>query len=117
MLKNLFLSLLATLAVATLAAQSTDRRFTLKNSADGQSELTVYLPTAEAAAKVNGRAVVDCPGGGYSHLSMDNAGHNWAEFWAFKASPPVDTLLLPFPHTHRWTHAPTSPSFSIPSFP
>jgi len=81
MLKNLFLSLLATLAVATLAAQSTDRRFTLKNSADGQSELTVYLPTAEAAAKVNGRAVVDCPGGGYSHLSMDNEGHNWAEFY------------------------------------
>ena len=81
MLKKLSLSLIATLAVATLSAQSTDRKFTLKNSADGQSELTVYLPTAAAAAKANGRAIVDCPGGGYSHLAMDHEGHDWAEFY------------------------------------
>jgi len=82
MQKKTVFSLLATLfSVATLSAQSTDRKFTLKNSPDGQSELTVYLPTAEAAAKANGRAVVDCPGGGYSHLSMNNEGHDWAEFY------------------------------------
>ncbi|MBQ9362474.1 MAG: alpha/beta hydrolase fold domain-containing protein [Bacteroidaceae bacterium] len=81
MLKKLTLSLLAALAVATLSAQSTDRKFTLKNSTDDQSELTVYLPTTEAATKANGRAIVDCPGGGYSHLSMNNEGHDWAEFY------------------------------------
>ncbi|MBQ9640232.1 MAG: alpha/beta hydrolase fold domain-containing protein [Bacteroidaceae bacterium] len=63
------------------SAQSTDRKFILKNSADGQSEITVYLPTAEAAAQANGRAIVDCPGGGYSHLAMDHEGHDWAEFY------------------------------------
>ena len=40
--------------------------------------MTVYLPDAD---KATGRAVVDCPGGGYSHLSMDNEGHNWAAFY------------------------------------
>ena len=54
-------------------------------SAEGQlvklstgAEMTVYLPDAD---KATGRAVVDCPGGGYSHLSMDNEGHNWASFY------------------------------------
>jgi acetyl esterase/lipase len=42
------------------------------------AEMTVYLPEADKAI---GRAVVDCPGGGYSHLSMDNEGHNWAGFY------------------------------------
>jgi hypothetical protein len=42
------------------------------------AEMTVYLPDAD---KATGRAVVDCPGGGYSHLSMDNEGHNWAAFY------------------------------------
>lgn len=42
------------------------------------AEMTVYLPEAD---KATGRAVVDCPGGGYSHLSMDNEGHNWAGFY------------------------------------
>ncbi len=42
------------------------------------AEITVYLPDAQ---KATGRAVVDCPGGGYSHLSMENEGHNWASFY------------------------------------
>ena len=71
------------LCVASMcvSAQSTARKFTLPNSPDGKSEITVYLPLAETAAQANGRAVVDCPGGGYSHLSMDNEGHNWANFY------------------------------------
>lgn len=62
-------------------AQSTARKFMLVNSADGESQLTVYLPSAEASAKANGRAVVDCPGGGYTHLAMDHEGHEWAEYY------------------------------------
>ena len=59
-----------------LSAQSTARKFVLKNSADGRSELTCYLPQ-----NPSGRAVVDCPGGGYSHLAMDHEGHQWAEYF------------------------------------
>lgn len=80
MKKTLLIIASAFVALAALA-QSTARKFVLKNSADGESEITVYLPNAEAAAKSNGRAIVDCPGGGYSHLAMDHEGHNWAEFY------------------------------------
>lgn len=78
------LSLVMVFMAMTALAQSTTRKFVLKNSADGESELTVYLPSAEAAAKANGRAVVDCPGGGYSHLAMDHEGHQWAEYFNSK---------------------------------
>ena len=42
------------------------------------AELTVYLPDAK---KATGRAIVCCPGGGYSHLAMDHEGHQWATFF------------------------------------
>ena len=81
MKKSFFLSLICCAMSVQTFAQSTVRKFTLTNSADGQSEITVYLPSAESAALANGRAIVDCPGGGYTHLSMENEGHNWAEFY------------------------------------
>ncbi|MCM1312209.1 MAG: alpha/beta hydrolase [Bacteroides sp.] len=40
--------------------------------------IRVFLPAKENA---NGKAVVCCPGGGYTHLSMENEGYNWAEFY------------------------------------
>lgn len=57
-------------------AQNTTRSFVLKISEDGESTLTAYLPT-----KPSGRAVVCLPGGGYTHLAIDNEGHNWADFF------------------------------------
>lgn len=66
---------------SSMLVGNAQRHFTLSNSADGQSEITVYLPSAELAAQSGGRAVVGCPGGGYSHLSMANEGHDWAEFF------------------------------------
>jgi len=36
--------------------------------------VTVFLPEA---AKATGRAVVICPGGGYTHLAMNHEGLNW----------------------------------------
>lgn len=80
MKKTLFSLALASVSLWSMA-QSTSRNFVLKNSTDGESEITVYLPSAEKAASANGRAVVDCPGGGYSHLAMDHEGHDWAEFY------------------------------------
>ena len=61
--------------VSVLNAQ-TARHFTLTLSSDGKSTLDGYLPE-----QPSGKAIVDCPGGGYSHLSMQNEGHDWAEFF------------------------------------
>ena len=62
-MKKTMISFLLMLTAISASAQSTARKFVLKNSSDGQSELTCYLPK-----NPSGRAVVDCPGGGYSHL-------------------------------------------------
>lgn len=40
--------------------------------------IRVFLPAAE---KATGRAVVCCPGGGYSHLATDHEGYDWAPFF------------------------------------
>jgi len=75
-MKRIIVLSLMTCACLAMSAQSTARKFVLKNSTDGQSELTCYLPQ-----NPTGRAVVDCPGGGYSHLAMDHEGHQWAEYF------------------------------------
>ena len=75
-MKKSIISFALMLFAISASAQSTARKFVLKNSADGQSELTSYLHK-----KPTGRAVVDCPGGGYSHLAMDHEGHQWAEYF------------------------------------
>ena len=75
-MKKIITLSVALAASLTLFAQSTARKFVLPNSADGQSEITCYLPQ-----NPTGRAVVDCPGGGYSHLAMDHEGHQWAEYF------------------------------------
>ena len=38
--------------------------------------LTVYLPS-----NGNGKAIVMCPGGGYSHLAMNHEGHDMAQWF------------------------------------
>ena len=79
MKRFLALSLVAC-ASLTMFAQSTARKFVLKNSTDGKSELTCYLPQ-----NPSGRAVVDCPGGGYSHLGRrqwdDKDYHRHSPLW------------------------------------
>lgn len=47
------------------------------NPAD-TAKVFIYLPNAD---KATGRAVVICPGGGYSHLAMDHEGKDWAGFF------------------------------------
>lgn len=42
------------------------------------AKVWVYLPKKEEAT---GRAVVICPGGGYSHLAIGHEGHDWAPFF------------------------------------
>ena len=73
MRKTIFL--LSMLFSLSLQAQ---RSFELPNSADGESKLYVYLPSAE---KSTGRAIVCCPGGGYAHLAMTYEGTDWAPYF------------------------------------
>jgi len=62
-----------------------------------KAELTVYLPDAK---KATGRAVVCCPGGGYSHLAMDHEGHQWATFFNSKGIALI-VLKYRMPHGKR----------------
>lgn len=58
---------------ASAAATPTARQFVI-TFAEG-ARLTAYLPT-----QPSGRAIVDLPGGGYSHLAVDHEGHQWADW-------------------------------------
>ena len=62
-----------------------------------KAELTVYLPDAQ---KATGRAVVCCPGGGYSHLAMDHEGHQWATFFNNQGIALI-VLKYRMPHGNR----------------
>ena len=42
------------------------------------AKVWAYLPSDK---KATGRAIVICPGGGYSGLAMDHEGHEWAKFF------------------------------------
>lgn len=75
-MRKIFLLTVFLCMTASVFAQVTARQFQLKNSSDGESVLYVYL-----ADNPTGRAVVDCPGGGYSHLAMDKEGTDWAEYF------------------------------------
>lgn len=75
MKKQLLLAMLLPWLVMSCSAQ-TARKLTIVNSPDGKSTLDVFLPE-----NPSGRAIVDCPGGGYSHLAMNHEGYDWAKFF------------------------------------
>lgn len=74
MKKTLILCAMAALSVA--AGAQTACKLTVNLTPDGASNLQVFLPETPT-----GRAIVGCPGGGYSHLSMQNEGTDWAEYF------------------------------------
>lgn len=57
----------------------------------------VYLPEVR---HVTGRAIVICPGGGYSGLAIDHEGNGWAEFFTGQG---ITTIVLKYrmPHGDR----------------
>ena len=61
-----------------------------------QAKVWVYLPNAK---KATGRAVVCCPGGGYTHLAMAHEGHDWAPFFT---SQGIALIVVKYrmPHGH-----------------
>ena len=54
----------------------TARKFTVNITPEGKSNIVGYLPEYPT-----GRAVVGCPGGGYTHLAVNHEGHDWAEYF------------------------------------
>lgn len=61
------------LAATQIAAQNPPKPFDIE-----QLSLRVFLPAPELAT---GRAVVACPGGGYSHLAVEHEGYDWAPYF------------------------------------
>ena len=64
------------LVLLPLTAVAASRRVSMNLTPDGAANIVGYLPDSPT-----GRAVVGCPGGGYSNLSMQNEGHDWAEYF------------------------------------
>ena len=65
------------LSVVALGVQAqTARTFTVNITPDGESRMQAFLPD-----EPTGRAVVACPGGGYSHLAMEHEGTHWAPYF------------------------------------
>ena len=83
-LKLLFTMLLLTMSATVFAQKGTTMELWPNGAPNASSdekdkaELTVYLPDEK---KATGRAVVCCPGGGYTHLAIDHEGHQWAPFF------------------------------------
>lgn len=65
------------------------------------AQVFIYFPTAFNT----GKAVVICPGGGYSHLSMTNEGHNWAEFFQGQG---ITAVVLKYRMPHQNPQVPIS---------
>lgn len=62
----------------------------------------VFLPDAK---KADGRAVVCCPGGGYSHLAIDHEGYQWAQYFNERG---IALIVLKYRMPHANTEVPIS---------
>ena len=102
-LKLLFTMLLLTMSAAVFAQKGTTMELWPNGAPNASSdekdkaELTVYLPDEKNAT---GRAVVCCPGGGYTHLAMDHEGHQWATFFNNQGIALI-VLKYRMPHGNR----------------
>lgn len=67
--------ILSVLAIVATFGQ-TSRQFTVNITPDGKANMVAYLPE-----QPSGRAIVDCPGGGYQHLALQHEGHDWAKWF------------------------------------
>ena len=102
-LKTILSTLLLAFAATAFAQKGTTMKLWPNTpevaSADekDKAEITVYLPDAK---KATGRAIVCCPGGGYSHLAMDHEGHQWAPFFNTQGIALI-VLKYRMPHGNR----------------
>ena len=95
MKKSIFTFCLMCLASASYAAKPII--MDLNVTQGDTSRITVFLADKRSAT---GRAVVICPGGGYSHLAMAHEGYDWATFFNQMG---ITTIVLKYrmPHGNR----------------
>lgn len=102
-LKTVFTALLLTCSAAAYSQKGTTMELWPNGAAvaspddNDKAEITVYLPSEKEAT---GRAVVCCPGGGYTHLAMDHEGHQWATFFNNQGIALI-VLKYRMPHGNR----------------
>ena len=89
------LSIVFVLLLSLPLWSQTLRQFTVNITPDGQAKMEVYLPE-----QPTGRAIVDCPGGGYSHLAMQHEGYDWAP-WFNERGIAFFVLTYRMPHGDR----------------
>lgn len=70
------LAMLAVLFAAMTVTAQTARKFTVNITPDGAANMQVFIPE-----NATGRAVVDLPGGGYTHLAMTHEGTDWVGYF------------------------------------
>ena len=69
---------------------------TSNGDAEDMAKVTVFLPDEK---KATGRAIVCCPGGGYTHLAMQHEGFDWAPFFNEQGIALI-VLKYRMPHGH-----------------
>ena len=102
-LKLLFTMLMLAMSAAVFAQEGTTMELwpngapNASSDKNDKAELIVYLPDAK---KATGRAVVCCPGGGYTNLAMDHEGHQWVAFFNNQGIALI-VLKYRMPHGNR----------------
>ena len=74
----LFVSTMASAQKGTEMNLWPDGPHSSNGAPEDMAKVTVFLPDEK---KATGRAIVCCPGGGYSHLAMQHEGFDWAPFF------------------------------------
>ncbi len=97
------------MAVLTMSAQRTiemnlySGKPSVKSSdSNDTAKVRVYLPVEKEAT---GRAIVICPGGGYTHLAMDKEGYDWGEYFQNMG---IAAIVLKYRMPHEKTEVPIS---------
>lgn len=107
-LKSLTIMLLLTVSAMAFAQKGTNMELwpngapNTNGDKNDKAELTIYLPDEK---KATGRAVVCCPGGGYTHLAMDHEGHQWATFFNQQG---IALIVLKYRMPHGLPQVPVS---------
>ena len=101
-MKKLLLFLLMFIPTLASAQKGTEMNLwpegprTSNDDPNDMAKVTVFLPDAK---KATGRAVVCCPGGGYTHLAWEKEGTSWAPFFNGQGIALI-VLKYRMPHGH-----------------
>lgn len=104
------LLIMITVSVAAMGQNQKGKEFDLwpdgplvaSSDSSDKATISVFLPNAKRAT---GRAVVICPGGGYSHLAMQHEGTDWVHFFN---SQGIAVIILKYRMPHGNCEVPVS---------